>query len=79
MEPRLTLQRGVFNQCDCPAVSMCVCVGLTPEAGLLTAAALAMMVAMVVVMLMMLVMRWSHAFWRNPLPPPAPAPPPPVY
>lgn len=61
MEPCLTLQRGVFNQCDCPAFSRCVCVlmPLEPEGGLLMAAAMAMAV----------MMRWqwrcSHAFWLS--------------
>lgn len=57
MEPCLTLQRGVFNQCDCPTFSRCICVclPLEPEEGLLMAAAMAMVV-MVVVMMMM---RWQ--------------------
>lgn len=25
MEPCLRLQQGVFNQCDCPTFSLCVC------------------------------------------------------
>lgn len=62
MEPCLTLQRGVFNQCNCPTFSICVCVCLPsePEGGLLIATA--MMVMMVVMM-----MRWqwhcSRGFW----------------
>ncbi|KAM3593572.1 uncharacterized protein V6R79_015874 [Siganus canaliculatus] len=54
MEPCLTLQRGVFNQCDCPALSLyvCVCLPLEPEGGLLMAAAVAAMVVVVMVMMM---------------------------
>ncbi|KAA8579288.1 hypothetical protein FQN60_007078 [Etheostoma spectabile] len=61
MEPCLTLQRGIFNQCDCPTFSRCVCVLIPPEpeGGLLMAAAMAMAV----------LMRWrcrcSHAFWLS--------------
>ncbi|XP_074478809.1 uncharacterized protein LOC141760063 [Sebastes fasciatus] len=69
MEPCLALQRGVFNQCDCPTFSVCVCVCLPPEpeGGLLMAAAVMAMVAVVVVVMMM---RWqwrcSRGFWLSP-------------
>lgn len=62
MEPCFMLQRGVFNQCDCPTftIYVCVCLPLEPEGGLLMA------VAMVVVMMMM---RWqwcySCGFWLS--------------
>lgn len=66
MELCLTLQRGVFNQCNYPTLSMClsVCLLLEPEEGLLMAAEK----AMVGVMMMM---RWqwhcSHGFWLSTL------------
>ncbi|KAI3355254.1 hypothetical protein L3Q82_017881, partial [Scortum barcoo] len=65
MEPCLTLQRGVFNQCDYPTFSsVCVCLPLEPEGGLLMAAAMAMVVMVVVMM-----MRWqwcrSRGFWLS--------------
>ena len=70
MEPCLTLQRGVFNQCGCPTLSICVCVCLLlePEGGLLMAAAMAMVVVVVVVVVVMM-MRWqwccSRGFWLS--------------
>ncbi|XP_056221025.1 uncharacterized protein LOC130161642 [Seriola aureovittata] len=73
MERRLTLQRGVFNQCHCPPLSICVCVclPLEPEGRLLMVAAMAtvvMLVAMMMVMVMMM-MRWqwrcSRDFWLS--------------
>ncbi|XP_067434958.1 uncharacterized protein [Thunnus thynnus] len=69
MEPCLTLQRGVFNQCDCPTFSICVCVclPLEPEEGLLMAAVMAMVVMVVVMMMMRWQWHCSHGFWLSSL------------
>ncbi|CAJ1081984.1 hypothetical protein E3U43_014461%2C partial [Xyrichtys novacula] len=72
MEPCLTLQLGVFNQCNCPSFSICACfcLPLEPEGGLLMAAAVMAMVVMVMVVVMMM-MRWqwrcSRGFWLSSL------------
>ncbi|GLD74020.1 uncharacterized protein AKAME5_002534700 [Lates japonicus] len=67
MEPCLTLQRGVFNQCDCPTFSICVCVclPLEPEGRLLMVAAMAMVVMLVVMMMMRWQWRCSRDFWLS--------------
>ncbi|TMS08914.1 hypothetical protein E3U43_014461, partial [Larimichthys crocea] len=64
MEPCLTLQPGVFNQCDCPTFSLCVCVclPLEPEGGLL---AMVVMVMVVVMMMMRWQWRCSRGFWLS--------------
>lgn len=68
MEPCLTLQRGVFNQCNCPTSSICVCVclPLEPEGRLLMVAVMAM-VEMVVVVMMTMQWQWrcSRDFWLS--------------
>lgn len=62
MEPCLTLLQAVFNQCDCPTLSVCVCVCLPLEhgGGLLMAEAMAMVG-------MMRPWRWRHSrgFWLS--------------
>uniref|UniRef100_UPI0037E78B07 uncharacterized protein n=1 Tax=Semicossyphus pulcher TaxID=241346 RepID=UPI0037E78B07 len=68
MEPCLTLQRGVFNQCPTFSICACVCLPLEPERGLLMAAAvMAMVVVMVVVVMMMMRWQWhcSRGFWLS--------------
>ncbi|XP_055364627.1 uncharacterized protein LOC114854839 [Betta splendens] len=68
MEPCLTLQRGVFNQCNCPTFSICVCVclPLEPEGRLLMVAVMAM-VEVVVVVMMTMQWQWrcSRDFWLS--------------
>lgn len=67
MEPCLTLQRGVFNQCNCPTFSICVCVcfPLEPDGGGLLMAAVTVVV-MVEVMMMRWQQRCSRCFWLCP-------------
>lgn len=67
MEPCLRLQQGVFNQCDCPTFSICVCVcfPLEPDGGGLLMAAVTVVV-MVEVMMMRWQQRCSRGFWLCP-------------
>lgn len=67
MDPCLTPQQGVFNQCNCPTFSIFiyVCLPLEHEGGLLMVEA----VTMVVMMMMMMQRQWrcSLGFWLNSL------------
>ncbi|CAB1421115.1 unnamed protein product [Pleuronectes platessa] len=67
MEPSLTLQQGIFNQCNCPPFSIfvCVCLPLEAEGRLLMVAVMAMVVMLVVVMMMRWQWRCSHGFWLS--------------
>lgn len=69
MEPCLTLQRGVFNQCNSPTLSICVCVclPLEPEGRLLMVAVMAKVEMVVVVMMMTMRWQWrcSRDFWLS--------------
>lgn len=64
MEPCLPLQQGVFNQCNrsTSSISVCVCLPLEHEGGLLMVEAVAMVVVM-----MMMPWQWhcSHGFWLS--------------
>ncbi len=61
MEPCLSLQPGVFNRCDCHTFSLCVCVCLEPDGGLL----MVLMMMMVVMMMMRWLWRCLRGFWLS--------------